>query len=101
MATVRVCVARLRVVVVSLAHFIAFTRRVGKALPLARCRAEHLAVALVAVLVLAAHVWAGQFGIDPVDEGYFLSLADRVHQGALPYRDFDTYYTPGVFYLYA
>ncbi|MBO0880171.1 MAG: glycosyltransferase family 39 protein, partial [Mycobacterium sp.] len=42
-----------------------------------------------------------QVGIDPVDEGYFLSLADRVRDGALPYRDFDTYYTPGIFYLYA
>jgi hypothetical protein len=46
-------------------------------------------------------VWAGRIGIDVVDEGYFLSLADRVHQGALPYRDFETYYTPGIFYVYA
>jgi hypothetical protein len=64
-------------------------------------RLERLAVAVVAIIVLAAHAWAGQFGIDPVDEGYFLSLADRVRQGGLPYRDFDTYYTPGIFYLYA
>ena len=36
-----------------------------------------------------------------VDEGYFMDLSNRVLHGALPYRDFDAYYTPGVFYLFA
>jgi hypothetical protein len=62
---------------------------------------ESVVVGLLALAVLAAHTLAGRVGLDLVDEGYFLSLADRVRQGAVPYRDFDTYYTPGVFYLYA
>src|SRR5207249_1010561 len=36
-----------------------------------------------------------------LDEGYFLTHARRVELGGLPYRDFSTPYTPGVFYLYA
>ncbi len=64
-------------------------------------RREWMAVLLVALAVLVGHVLSGQVGIDPVDEGYFLSLADRVRAGSLPYRDFDTYYPPGIFYLYA
>src|SRR4029079_17166860 len=41
------------------------------------------------------------FGFDMTDKGCFLDLASRVQHGQLPYRDFDTYYTPGVFYLNA
>ncbi|MDP8921863.1 MAG: glycosyltransferase family 39 protein [Chloroflexota bacterium] len=51
--------------------------------------------------MFALYAWAGRYWIDLVDEGYFLHLADRVLAGDLPYRDFDTYYTPAVFYLYA
>src|SRR5215208_4429936 len=51
--------------------------------------------------VFAAYAWSGRFWIDPVDEGYFLDLAERVLNGAVPYRDFATYYTPGIFYLFA
>ena len=52
-----------------------------------------------AVLACAAYACIARYGVDLVDEGYFLDLASRVQQGQLPYRDFDTYYTPGVFYL--
>ena len=51
--------------------------------------------------IFAAYAWSGHFWIDVVDEGYFLDLADRTLNGALPYRDFSSYYTPGVFYLFA
>ena len=60
-------------------------------------RREVLGVALMVLGFFAAYAWSAQFWIDPVDEGYFLDLADRVQHGALPYRDFATYYTPGVF----
>ncbi|MBV9581877.1 MAG: hypothetical protein JO057_25120, partial [Chloroflexi bacterium] len=59
----------------------------------------------LALLVLAAvmfvYAWSGHFWVDVVDEGYFLDLSQRVLNGALPYRDFTTYYTPGTFYLFA
>ena len=41
------------------------------------------------------------YGFDLLEEGYFLTHARRVQAGGLPYRDFSTPYTPGVFYLYA
>src|SRR4029079_13944026 len=41
------------------------------------------------------------FGFDMTDKGCFLDLASRVQHGQLPYRDFDTYYTPGLFYVNA
>ena len=64
-------------------------------------RTETLAVALAAVALFAVYVWAARYCIEMMDEGYFLYLASRVAVGDLPYRDFDTYYTPGIFYLYA
>jgi Dolichyl-phosphate-mannose-protein mannosyltransferase len=64
-------------------------------------RAERIAVALAGLGIFAIYAWAGRYWIDLTDEGYFLYLASRVHQGDLPYRDFETYYTPGIFYLYA
>ncbi len=51
--------------------------------------------------MFAVYAWSGQYWLDMVDEGYFLDLAGRVYHGQLPYRDFDTYYTPGIFYLFA
>jgi hypothetical protein len=51
--------------------------------------------------MLAVYVWAGGYWIDLIDEGYFVYLGSRVAAGDLPYRDFDTYYTPGIFYLFA
>ncbi|MBV9894233.1 MAG: hypothetical protein JO020_08685 [Chloroflexi bacterium] len=40
-------------------------------------------------------------GIDDLDEGYFVQQATRVLHGQLPYRDFETLYTPGLAYLHA
>src|SRR5919197_4291332 len=36
-----------------------------------------------------------------MDEGYFAEQAARVRRGGLPYRDFDSLYTPGLLYLHA
>jgi hypothetical protein len=40
-------------------------------------------------------------GIDDLDEGYFLQQGWRVLRGQVPYRDFETLYTPGLAYLHA
>ena len=64
-------------------------------------RREFAVVLVVALATAAASSWAARTGIDVTDEGYFLDLAYRVHNGQLPYRDFATYYTPGTFYLHA
>jgi hypothetical protein len=42
-----------------------------------------------------------RFGLDAADEGYFVEQATRVLQGQLPYRDFDSLYTPGLLYVHA
>jgi hypothetical protein len=65
------------------------------------CRREAVWFAVVSVGVVVAYAWSGQFWVDQVDEGYFLDLGQRVLDGQLPYRDFTTYYTPGIFYLFA
>ena len=49
----------------------------------------------------AVYVWSSWYWIDLIDEGYFIYLGSRVQAGDLPYRDFDSYYTPGIFYLFA
>jgi hypothetical protein len=51
--------------------------------------------------VLLAELVLIRFGIDAQDEGYFLEQAARVLQGQIPYRDFDSLYTPGLLYLHA
>jgi hypothetical protein len=63
--------------------------------------AEYLAVVAGAVAVALAYLWRSRFGIDLADEGYFVDMATRVMRGELPYRDFDTFYTPAIFYTYA
>jgi hypothetical protein len=68
--------------------------RLPRKLPIEPC-----AFALCVLVVFGAYAWLARFGIDLVDEGYFMDLAGRVMHGQLPYRDFDTYYTPGLFYL--
>lgn len=61
-----------------------------------------LAAALAVVgAVCAWYLSLAWYGFDLLDEGYFLTHARRVQLGGLPYRDFDTPYTPGIFYLYA
>ncbi len=40
-------------------------------------------------------------GIDDLDEGYFVQQAVRVMHGQVPYRDFETLYTPGLAYVHA
>jgi|GEM_PF-6248223 len=52
-------------------------------------------------MVCAVYLSFAQYGFDILEEGYFLANAQRVLEGDLPYRDFNTPYTPGVFYLYA
>ncbi|MFN8524962.1 MAG: hypothetical protein U0821_17850 [Chloroflexota bacterium] len=62
---------------------------------------ETLAVAAACLGLLGLYVWSTKYWLDLSDEGYFVYLSSRVLNGDLPYRDFDTYYTPGVFYLYS
>jgi 4-amino-4-deoxy-L-arabinose transferase-like glycosyltransferase len=66
-----------------------------------RVRREALGVGAMVLGVFALYAWSAGYWIDPIDEGYFLDMADRILRGELPYRDFTTYYTPGVFYLFA
>jgi 4-amino-4-deoxy-L-arabinose transferase-like glycosyltransferase len=40
-------------------------------------------------------------GIDDLDEGYFVQQATRVLHGQVPFRDFDTLYSPGLMYVHA
>jgi hypothetical protein len=59
-----------------------------------------LAVSLVcACLVVEAAVL--RVGIDDLDEGYFVQQAVRVLHGQVPYRDFATFYSPGLAYVHA
>src|SRR5205085_12560640 len=67
------------------------------------------------ILVLPATVWpialllacllaesaTLAIGVDDLDEGYFLQQAVRVVHGQVPYRDFESLYSPGLAYLHA
>jgi hypothetical protein len=64
-------------------------------------RRETVAVLVAAAVIFVLYVWSSRYWIDLIDEGYFIYLSSRVQAGDVPYRDFDTYYTPGIFYLYA
>jgi hypothetical protein len=66
-----------------------------------RLTRETIGVGAMVLGVFAFYAWSAGYWIDPIDEGYFLDMADRIMRGELPYRDFTTYYTPGVFYLFA
>jgi hypothetical protein len=50
---------------------------------------------------LCADLLLIRFGIDAQDEGYFVEQATRVVRGQIPYRDFDSLYTPGLLYIHA
>ena len=73
--------------------------RNGAARP--RQRLEELAGVLVLGLALCVELLLARFGLDAADEGYFVEQATRVLQGQLPYRDFDSLYTPGLLYVHA
>src|ERR671935_1848223 len=62
--------------------------------------ADSLALAAIAAC-LAAELALLPVGLDDMDEGYFAEQATRVLRGELPYRDFDSLYTPGLLYLHA
>jgi hypothetical protein len=53
------------------------------------------------MLVLFADLALVRLGLDADDEGYFVEQATRVLRGQLPYRDFDSLYTPALLYLHA
>ncbi len=59
-----------------------------------------LAVAAILVCLLVDLSFI-RLGIDVVDEGYFADQAARVLHSEVPYRDFDSLYTPGLLYLNA
>jgi hypothetical protein len=54
---------------------------------------------LVACLALEAGVL--RFGVDDLDEGYFMQQGARVLHGQMPFQDFLTLYTPGLAYVHA
>jgi hypothetical protein len=54
---------------------------------------------LLACVVLEASQL--RLGIDDLDEGYFVQQATRVLHGQVPFRDFETLYSPGLAYLHA
>jgi hypothetical protein len=62
---------------------------------------ETLLLGLAVLVVAGVYSWVARYGIDLIDEGYFMDQATRIMHGELPYRDFDTYYTPAILYLYA
>src|SRR5688572_14999568 len=63
--------------------------------------AEAAVVCASLAAVVAGYLSLAWYGFDLLDEGYFLTHARRIQLGGLPYQDFDSPYTPGVFYLYA
>jgi hypothetical protein len=67
---------------------------------LSRRLEEFVSLACLA-LVLLADLAQLRLGLDPEDEGYFAQQAARVLQGQLPFRDFDSLYTPALLYLHA
>lgn len=58
------------------------------------------ALGLIALCLLAEALQL-RVGVDDLDEGYFVQQALRVVHGQVPYRDFETFYTPGLAYLHA
>src|ERR1700716_2409290 len=73
--------------------------------PIPRLGRRHWSGEAVAILclllVLGIDLALIRVGLDAQDEGYFLEQASRVLHGDLPYRDFDSLYTPALLYLHA
>ncbi|MDQ6675490.1 MAG: hypothetical protein M3069_32970 [Chloroflexota bacterium] len=61
---------------------------------------DALALGLIGVC-LAVEAAVVRVGIDDLDEGYFVQQALRVLRAQIPYRDFETLYTPGLLALHA
>jgi len=62
--------------------------------------AEVTAIACLLAL-LGAELLLIRIGLDVQDEGYFVEQANRVLHGELPFRDFDSLYTPALLYIHA
>ncbi|MGI9147833.1 MAG: hypothetical protein ACR2IK_14995 [Chloroflexota bacterium] len=62
--------------------------------------AQVMAVGLIGGCLIAEAAVL-RVGIDDLDEGYFVQQAVRVLHGQIPYRDFQTFYTPGLVTLHA
>jgi hypothetical protein len=63
-------------------------------------RHPHLGISAIA-LCLLVELAVVLVGIDDLDEGYFAQQGVRVLHGQVPYRDFESLYTPGLAYLHA
>jgi hypothetical protein len=63
-------------------------------------RGNLIALGLLAAC-LVAEAGALRIGLDDLDEGYFVQQAMRVVHGQVPFRDFETLYSPGLAYLHA
>jgi hypothetical protein len=64
-------------------------------------RGEEIVALLCLTLALSVDLALIRFGLDAQDEGYFVEQATRVLHGQVPYRDFDSLYTPGLLYVHA
>src|SRR5262245_56442116 len=57
---------------------------------------NHLIALLSLLLVAAAYVWSGMDAPTLwMDEGMLLTYPEQIAHGRLPYRDFETFYSPG------
>jgi hypothetical protein len=59
-----------------------------------------LSIGFIAGCVVA-EVLVINIGIDDLDEGYFVQQGVRVLHGQVPFRDFETLYSPGLVYVHA
>jgi len=73
----------------------------GRAARRAGAGLEELLAILCLFVVVCIDVALLRVGLDAMDEGYFVEQATRALRGDLPYRDFDSLYTPGLLYLHA
>jgi hypothetical protein len=60
-----------------------------------------LAAVTAIVVCVIAEAAVLRVGIDDLDEGYFVQQAARVLHGQVPFRDFETLYSPGLTYAHA